>query len=132
MALKRSYPLQATIRDQLQRDFFTFRDQEGLSDAEATRQLLALALRIKLNAKEDERPSNREVLEEIYRVVRCSSAMTDVTHAQTFNPIHAVQNQESSTERRQQIKADMNNRIDAFLNGEKKSSDCRYSFFLSF
>lgn len=120
MNLKRSYPLQATIRDQLQSDFFTFRDQEGLSDAEATRQLLALALRIKLNAKEDDRPSNRELLEEIYRSVRCSSAMVDVTYAQTFNERHAIDNREVTTEKRNQIKADINNRVDDFLGGEKK------------
>ncbi|ETZ12614.1 hypothetical protein AJ90_27320, partial [Vibrio parahaemolyticus M0605] len=47
---------------------------------EATRQLLTLALRIKLNDSDDDRPSNRELMEEIYRVVRQSSAIGDVIH----------------------------------------------------
>ncbi|CAH7140944.1 hypothetical protein VCHA40P238_230004 [Vibrio chagasii] len=44
-----SYPLQSSLRGKLAQDFKTFRDKEALSDAEATRQLLMLALRIKLN-----------------------------------------------------------------------------------
>ena len=118
--MTRSYPLQSSLRGKLAQDFKTFRDKEALSDAEATRQLLMLALRIKLNDSEDESPSNRELMEEIYRVVRGSSAITDVVHGQTFDGEKLFREQKESKPFRQQVKSDIDNKVDEFLAGKKK------------
>ncbi|TVU58075.1 hypothetical protein FQP88_23310 [Vibrio atlanticus] len=118
--MTRSYPLQSSLRGKLAQDFKTFRDKEALSDAEATRQLLMLALRIKLNDSEDDSPSNRALMEEIYRVVRGSSAITDVVHGQTFDGEKLFREQKESKPFRQQVKSDIDNKVDEFLTGEKK------------
>ncbi|GLT20494.1 hypothetical protein GCM10007938_42790 [Vibrio zhanjiangensis] len=118
--MSRSYPLQTSLPEQLQRDFIKFRNREKLSDAEAARQLLTLALRIKLNDSDDERPSNRELMEEIYRVVRSSSAITDIVHGQTFDGEKLYRDQKESKPVRQQVKADIGNKVEAYLSGEKK------------
>ncbi|EGQ7958161.1 hypothetical protein LFR94_004803 [Vibrio vulnificus] len=118
--MSRSYPLQSSLRGKLEQDFKKFRDREKLSDAEATRQLFTLALRIKLNDSDDDRPSNRELMEEIYRVVRTSSAIGEVIHGQTFDGEKLYREQKESKPVRQQIKADIDNKVDAYLAGEKK------------
>ena len=118
--MTRSYPLQSSLRGKLAQDFKTFRDKEALSDAEATRQLLMLALRIKLNDSEDDSPSNRALMEEIYRVVRGSSAITDVVHGQTFDGEKLYRDQKDSKPVRQQVKADIDKKVEAYLSGEKK------------
>ena len=118
--MSRAYPLQSSLRGQLEIEFIKFRDQERLSDAEATRQLLTLALRIKLNDSDDDRPSNRELMEEIYRVVRQSSAIGDVIHGQTFDGEKLFKDQKESQPVRRQVKADIDNQVDLFLEGKKK------------
>ncbi|WP_455292661.1 hypothetical protein [Vibrio parahaemolyticus] len=118
--MARSYPLQSSLQGKLEQDFIKFRDRERLSDAEAARQLLTLALRIKLNDSDDDRPSNRELMEEIYRTVRTVSAVSDVTHGQTFDGEKLFRVKDDAKAFRQQIKADVNNKVDAFLEGEKK------------
>lgn len=120
--MSRSYPLQSSLRGSLELDFKKYRDRESLSDAEATRQLLTFALRIKLNEEEDDRPSNRELLEEIYRYTRHISAMTDNIHGQTFDGEKLYRVQKESGAFRQQVKADIDKRVEAFLSGEKKGS----------
>lgn len=118
--MSRAYPLQSSLRGQLKQDFIKFRDRENLSDAEATRQLLTLALRIKLNDSDDDRPSNRELMEEIYRVVRQSSAIGDVIHGQTFDGEKLFKDQKESQPVRRQVKADIDNQVDSFLAGKKR------------
>ncbi|MGR5299293.1 hypothetical protein ACPV5U_28905 [Vibrio mediterranei] len=118
--MARSYPLQSSLRGQLEKDFIKFRERERLNDAEATRQLLTLALRIKLNDSDDDRPSNRELMEEIYRIVRSGSAINDVIHGQTFDGEKLYRDQKDSKPMRQQVKADVDKKVDAYLAGEKK------------
>lgn len=119
--MTRSTVLQATIKGQLEQDFRKFQKRERLTDADAVRQLLTLALRIKLNDSDDDRPSNRELMEEIYRVVRTSSAIGEVIHGQTFDGEKLYREQKESKPVRQQIKADIDNKVDAYLAGEKGS-----------
>ncbi|MBE3745054.1 hypothetical protein HJ204_00120 [Vibrio parahaemolyticus] len=128
--MSRAYPLQSSLRGQLKQDFIKFRDRENLSDAEATRQLLTLALRIKLNDSDDDRPSNRELMEEIYRVVRQSSAIGDVIHGQTFDGEKLFKDQKESQPVRRQVKADIDNQVDSFLAGKKKRVAIWLPFFL--
>ncbi|MEZ8862534.1 hypothetical protein [Vibrio sp. 10N.247.311.51] len=118
--MKRSYPLQASIRDQLEKDFLKFRDREGLSDAEATRQLLTLALRIKLNDSDDDRPSNRELMEEIYRRVRQVQGTSNLTLAHGFDGEAYYKNKSDSVEQRKSTTALVDKSVDAYLSGEKK------------
>lgn len=49
--MAKAFSVQSYIRGELEQDFKTFRDREKLGDAEAVRQLLTLALKIKLNDK---------------------------------------------------------------------------------
>ncbi len=118
--LARSRVLQAAIKGQLEQDFAEFQRRTSMNDAEAVRDLLGLALRIKLNDDDDGRPSNRELMEEIYRIVRNASAVSEVTHGQTFDGEKFFRVQQEAKAFRQQIKADVNNKVDAFLEGEKK------------
>lgn len=118
--MPKTYHLQTYLKGQLEQDFSKFKSRERLSDAEATRQLLTLALRIKLNDSDDERLSNRELMEEIYRVVRSSSAINDVIHGQTFDGEKLYRDQKESKPMRQQVKADIDKKVDAYLAGEKK------------
>lgn len=120
LKMARSTVLQATIKGPLEQDFCKFKKREGLTDADAVRQLLTLALRIKLNDSDDERPSNRELMEEIYRVVRGSSAIGEVIHGQTFDGEKLYRDQKDSKPVRQQVKADIDKKVEAYLSGEKK------------
>lgn len=118
--MARSYPLQSSLRGQLEQDFIKYRDKERLSDAEATRQLLTLALRIKLNDSEDDRPTNRELMEEMYRRIRQIQGTENLTHVQTFSGEAFYRNKADATEMRNNLTADINNKVDAYLAGEKK------------
>lgn len=118
--MARSRVLQAAIKGKLEQDFSEFQRRFKMNDADAVRDLLTLALRIKLNDSDDDRPSNRELMEEIYRVVRSTSAISDVTHGQTFDGEKLFRVQKEAKEFRQQIKADVNSKVDVFLEGEKK------------
>ncbi|KAB0478832.1 hypothetical protein F7Q91_15785 [Vibrio chagasii] len=118
--MKRGYSLQSTIRDQLEQDFIKFRDQEGLSDAEATRQLLTLALRIKLNESDDDRPSNRELLEETYRRVRQVQGVLNLNLAHSFDGERYYKNKSDSIEQRKSNTALVDKVVDEYLSGEKK------------
>jgi hypothetical protein len=112
--------LQARVKGQLELDFSEFQRRFKMNDADAVRDLLVLALRIKLNDKDDSRPSNRELMEEIYRAVRSGSAINDVIHGQTFDGEKLYRDQKESKPMRQQIKADIDKKVDAYLAGEKK------------
>ena len=118
--MKRGYSLQSTIRDQLEQDFIKFRDQEGLSDAEVTRQLLTLALRIKLNESDDDRPSNRELLEETYRRVRQVQGVLNLNLAHSFDGERYYKNKSDSIEQRKSNTALVDKVVDEYLSGEKK------------
>ncbi|MFA0072118.1 hypothetical protein AB4396_00250 [Vibrio cyclitrophicus] len=118
--MARSRVLQAAIKGKLEQDFSEYQRRFKMNDADAIRDLLILALRIKLNDSDDDRPSNRELMEEIYRVVRSSSAITDVVHGQTFDGEKLFRDQKESKPFRQQVKSDIDNQVDAFLEGEKK------------
>lgn len=118
--MTRSYPLQSKLKGQLEVDFKIFRDRESLSDAEATRQLLEFALRIKLNDNEDERPSNRELLEEMYRRLRHVSANVNIIHTERYSndtfDIHA----KDAAARRKLHSAATDNKVNEFLEGKNK------------
>ena len=62
--MARSRVLQAAIKGDLEKDFAEFQKRTQMNDADAVRDLLTFALRIKLNDSEDTRPSNRELMEE--------------------------------------------------------------------
>lgn len=85
--MAKAFSVQSYIRGQLEQDFKTFRDREKLGDAEAVRQLLTLALKIKLNDKEDAQPSNRELMEEMYRRLRMIQGTGNLTHTQSFDGV---------------------------------------------
>ncbi|KFI12073.1 hypothetical protein F0223_23520 [Vibrio coralliilyticus] len=118
--MARSYPLQSSLQGKLEQDFKKFRDRERLSDAEAARQLLTLALRIKLNDSDDDRPSNRELMEEMYRRIRQIQGTSNLTHTQSFDGAAFYKNKQEAGEMRNLVTADVNNKVDAFLEGEKK------------
>jgi len=116
----RSRVLQASIKGKLERDFDTFQEREKLTESEAIRELLTFALRLKLNEPDTESPSSRELLEEIYRVVRQSSAIGDITHGQTFDSEKLFRDQKESKPFRQEVKSDIDNKVDSFLSGKKR------------
>ncbi|NOH36316.1 hypothetical protein [Vibrio chagasii] len=118
--MKKGYSLQSTIRDQLELDFIKYRDREGLSDAEATRQLLALALRIKLNESDDDRPSNRELMEEMYRRIRQVQGTGNLNFAHSFDGERYYKNKADSIEQRRANSALVDKAVDEFLSGKKK------------
>ncbi|MEZ8082797.1 hypothetical protein [Enterovibrio norvegicus] len=112
--------LQARIKGNLERDFSEFQKREGMNDADAVRELLTLALRIKLNDKDDGRPSNRELMEEMYRRIRQVQGTSNLTHTQSFNGELFYVNKKDASEMRNTLNAEINNKVDAFLEGEKK------------
>lgn len=118
--MAKAFSVQSYIRGKLEQDFKMFRDREKLGDAEAVRQLLTLALQIKLNDKEDDRPSNRELMEEMYRRIRQVQGTGNLTHAQTFDGEAFYKNKAESGEMRNMVVSDVNNKVDAYLSGEKK------------
>ncbi|TFH89448.1 hypothetical protein [Vibrio ouci] len=115
----RSYPLQSSLRGKLERDFIKYRDQEHLSDAEATRQLLTLALRIKLNDGDDGSPSNRELFEEMYRRIRQIQGTVNLDYTQGFNEEAFYRNKSEANEVRGVVTADVNTKVDEYLEGKK-------------
>ncbi|WP_210467204.1 hypothetical protein [Vibrio crassostreae] len=118
--MSRSYPLQSSLRGKLEQDFKKFRDREKLSDAEATRQLFTLALRIKLNDSDDERPSNRELMEETYRRVRQVQGVLNLNLAHSFDGEGYYKNKADSIEQRKYNTALVDKSVDEYLEGEKK------------
>ena len=116
----KAFSVQSYIRGKLEQDFKTFRDREKLGDAEAVRQLLTLALRIKLNDSEDTRPSNRELMEEMYRRIRQIQGTGNLTHAQSFHGAAFYNKKNEAGEMRELVNVDVNNKVDEFLSGEKK------------
>lgn len=120
--MARSRVLQASIKGELERNFDAYQAKEKLTDAEAVRELLNFALRIKMNQTDDGRPSNRELLEEIYRVTRQSSAIGDIIHGQTFDGEKLFKEQKESKPLRKQVKADIDDQVNAFLTGKNKRS----------
>ncbi|EIT7126695.1 hypothetical protein V8073_004216 [Vibrio parahaemolyticus] len=118
--MSRSYPLQSSLRGKLEQDFKKYRDRERLSDAEATRQLLTLALRIKLNDSDDDRPSNRELMEETYRRVRQVQGVLNLNLAHSFDGESYYKNKADSIEQRKSNTALVDKSVDEYLSGEKK------------
>ncbi|MFZ3491215.1 hypothetical protein [Vibrio harveyi] len=118
--MARSTVLQATIKGTLEQDFRKFQKRERLSDADAVRQLLTLALRIKLNDSDDDRPSNRELMEEMYLRIRMIQGIGNLTHTQSFDGVAFHENKKDATEMRSLVSADVEKKVDAYLSGEKK------------
>lgn len=118
--MTRSTVLQATIKGALEQDFRKFQKRERLTDADAVRELLTLALRIKLNDSEDDRPSNRELMEEMYRRIRQVQGTGNLIHTQSFDGAAFYSNKKEATEMRDLVSSDVNNKVDAYLTGEKK------------
>ncbi|MEZ8822628.1 MULTISPECIES: hypothetical protein [unclassified Vibrio] len=118
--MTKMYHLQTYLKGPLKQDFIKFRDQDCLSDSEAARQLLTLALRIKLNDSEDDRPSNRELMEEMYRRIRQIQGTGNLTHTQGFDGAAFYNNKKEAGEMRNLVTTDVNNKVDTFLAGEKK------------
>ncbi len=118
--MAKAFSVQSYIRGELEQDFKTFRDREKLGDAEAVRQLLTLALKIKLNDKEDAQPSNRELMEEMYRRLRMIQGTGNLTHTQSFDGVAFHENKKDAVEMRNLVSADVDKKVDAYLAGEKK------------
>jgi hypothetical protein len=118
--MAKAFSVQSYIRGKLEQDFKTFRDREKLGDAEAVRQLLTLALRIKLNDKEDDRPSNRELMEETFRRVRQLQGVLNLNLAHSFDGENYYKNKAESIEQRKSNTALVDKSVDAYLAGEKK------------
>ncbi len=118
--MARSRVLQAAIKGKLEQDFSTFQAREKLNDADAVRELLTLALRIKLNDADDNRPSNRELMEEMYRRIRLVQGTSNLIHTQNYDGVGFHQNKSDAKEMRDLVSADVNNKVDAYLAGEKK------------
>nr|AKN35726.1 hypothetical protein [Vibrio genomosp. F6] len=118
----RSFVVQATLKGKLEQDFRTYQGQKSLSDADTARELMEFALRILLQEEDDARPSNRELLEETYRRVRLINASINLTHTQTFDGESFYKNKQESQEMRGLVNADVNNKVDAYLDGSDKVS----------
>ena len=118
--MARSRVLQAAIKGQLEKDFDKYQRLTGLNDSDAMRDLLTFALQIKLNDSDDERPSNRELMEEMYRRIRQIQGTGNLTHAQTFDGEAFYKNKAESGEIRDLVVTDVNNKVEAYLSGEKK------------
>ena len=118
--MARSRVLQAAIKGKLEQDFSEFQRRYKMNDADAVRDLLTLALRIKLNDSDDDRPSNRELMEEMYRRIRQIQGTGNLTHTQSFDGAAFYNNKKEASEMRNLVTADVNNKVDAFLEGEKK------------
>ena len=112
--------LQASITGDLKKDFEAFQAQTGMNDSDAARDLLTLALRIKLNTSEDDRPSNRELLEEIYRRIRHVSTNVNITHTEVFSGANFNNNQAAASERRKNQLGTTDKKVDEFLEGKNK------------
>ena len=120
--LSRSKVLQATVKGKLEADFNTFQQRTGLNDSDAVRDLLTLALRIKLNDVEDDRPSNRELMEEMYRRIRQIQVTDNLTHSQSFDGEMFFKNKTEAAEMRKVHVANVNNKVDEYLEGVNKES----------
>lgn len=118
--MSRSYPLQTSLNGKLEQDFVKFKKREKLSDAEAARQLLTLALRIKLNDSDDDRPSNRELMEETYRRVRQVQGVLNLNLAHSFDGERYYKNKADSIEQRKSNTALVDKSVEDYLAGEKK------------
>ncbi|ENM5730724.1 hypothetical protein CW613_002329 [Vibrio mimicus] len=118
--MARSRVLQAAVKGKLEQDFSEFQRRFKMNDADAVRDLLTLALRIKLNDSDDDRPSNRELMEEMYRRIRMIQAIGNVTHTQSFDGVAFHENKNDAAEMRNLISADVDKKVDAYLAGEKK------------
>lgn len=118
--MARSRVLQASIKGQLEADFDTYQKKENLTDAEAVRDLLTLALRIKSNDSDDDRPSNRELLEEMYRRIRQTQGTVNLDYTQSFDGQAFYKNKQEASEMRNMVTADVNNKVDEYLEGKKK------------
>ena len=129
--MARSRVLQASIKGQLEADFDTYQKKENLTDAEAVRDLLTLALRIKLNDSDDDRPSNRELMEEMYRRIRQTQGTVNLDYTQNFDGQAFYKNKPEANEMRNMVTADVNNKVDEYLEGKKKGSQMA-TLFLSF
>ncbi len=118
--LARSRVLQSAIKGKLEQDFSEFQRQTGMNDADAVRDLLTLALRIKLNDSDDDRPSNRELMEEMYLRIRQVQGTANLTHIQTFDGESFYKNKNDSAEMRQLVITDVDKKVESYLAGEKK------------
>ncbi|MFY2508856.1 hypothetical protein ACN3E9_11340 [Vibrio pectenicida] len=118
--MARSRVLQAAIKGQLEKDFDKYQRLTGKNDSDTLRELLTFALQIKLNDSDDDRPSNRELMEEMYRRIRQMQGTGNLTHTQTFDGEAFYKNKADSGEMRNILVSDVNNKVDAYLSGEKK------------
>lgn len=118
--MARSRVLQAAVKGDLEKDFTEFQTRTEMNDADAIRDLLTFALRIKLNDSEDTRPSNRELMEEMYRRIRQIQGTGNLTHTQGFDGAAFYNKKDEAGDMRKLVNADVNNKVDEFLSGEKK------------
>ena len=118
--MARSRVLQAAIKGKLEQDFAEFQRRFKMNDADAVRDLLTLALRIKLNDSDDDRPPTPEWMEEMYPRIRQIQGTGNLTHTQSFDGAAFYNNKKEAGEMRNLVTADVNNKVDAFLEGEKK------------
>ncbi|MFA0078415.1 hypothetical protein AB4427_09750 [Vibrio artabrorum] len=118
--MTKSCPIQTYLTGQLKVDFEQYRQQSGQKNSECARDLLEFALRIKLNASEDDRPSNRELLEEIYRRVRHVSANVNIIHTERYSNDTFDINAKAAAARRKFHAATTNNNVNEFLEGKNK------------
>ncbi len=117
--MARNQVLQFSCSDKLKKDIERYQNEKKLdTTAEATRELLEFALRILLNSKENEGVTNRELMEEVLRLVQYTSMTTNVVHGQTFNMDHLVKNKSAASELRTQLKEDAESKVAGFLKNE--------------
>ncbi|BDU41131.1 hypothetical protein [Vibrio nigripulchritudo] len=116
--MARSFVLQTPLKGKLERDFRAYQQREGESDADVSRQLLELALRIVLDEEDDKRPSNRALLEENYRLARRIAGVLNLTHTQTFDDESMRQNRHDALDIREQLKVSVDSKVDKYLDGE--------------
>lgn len=118
--MARSRVLQAAVKGDLEKDFTEFQKRTSMNDADAVRDLLTFALRIKLNDSEDTRPSNRELMEEMYRRIRQVQGTGNLNFAHSFDGERYYKNKADSIEQRRANSALVDKAVDEFLSGEKK------------
>lgn len=119
--MARSKVLQVPLNERLEREFEKFKGtKDFVSDAECGRHLIEFALRILNDDSADEVLTNRELMEEIFRYVRRSGAITNLIHAQTLNEVAHATNRARAVELQKEMGTVIDVKVDEFLSAEHK------------
>lgn len=119
--MSRSRVVQVPVNGRLESEFDKFKGKKDfVSDAECGRYLWEFALRILNDDSADEVLTNRELMEEIFRYVRRSGAITNLIHAQTLDEVAQATNRGRAVEIQKEMSTVIDVKVDEFLSAEHK------------